>query len=254
MYFNITDVFKNMFLYTINRHASSGAAPQNQVMQYDLKGSYAMIHKERVIQEISKHKIIAIARGIYGKKCIQLAQALYEGGITLLEITFDQSDSQSLQETADTLQSLNHTLGEQMLFGAGTVISAQEVDIAAKAGAQFIISPNTDEAVMAETLKRGLVSIPGAMTPSEILNAHRLGADFVKLFPSAQSIRAPINHVMLLATGGVNIDNIGAFLNLGMAGAGVGGNLCSKTLVNEGRFHEITAAAKKYVAALESNE
>lgn len=261
MYFNITDVFKNMFLYTINGCARSDAAPQNPAMQYDLKGSYAMIHKERVIQEISKHKIIAIARGIYGKKCIQLAQALYEGGIKLLEITFDQSDSQSLQETADTLQSLNRTLGDQMLFGAGTVISAQEVDIAAKAGAQFIISPNTDEAVMAETLKRGLVSIPGAMTPSEILNAHRLGADFVKLFPSAQlgydyikSIRAPINHVMLLATGGVNIDNIGAFLNLGMAGAGVGGNLCSKTLVNEGRFHEITAATQKYVAALESNE
>lgn len=219
-----------------------------------------MIHKKRVIQEIAKHKIIAIARGIYGEKCIKLAQALYEGGIKLLEVTFDQSNSQSLQETADTLQELNRVLGNKMLFGAGTVISAEEVDIAAKAGAQFIISPNTDEAVIAETLKQGLVSIPGAMTPSEILNANRLGADFVKLFPSAQlgydyirSIRAPINHVMLLATGGVNVDNIGAFLKLGMIGAGVGGNLCSKTLVSEGRFNEITAAAREYVAALESN-
>ena len=219
-----------------------------------------MIHKKRVIQEIAKHKIIAIARGIYGEKCIKLAQALYEGGIKLLEVTFDQSNSQSLQETADTLQELNRVLGNKMLFGAGTVISAEEVDIAAKVGAQFIISPNTDEAVIAETLKQGLVSIPGAMTPSEILSANRLGADFVKLFPSAQlgydyirSIRAPINHVMLLATGGVNVDNIGAFLKLGMIGAGVGGNLCSKTLVSEGRFNEITAAAREYVAALESN-
>ena len=187
-----------------------------------------MIHKKRVIQEIAKYKIIVIARGIYGEKCIKLAQALYEGGIKLLEVTFDQSNSQSLQETADTLQELNRVLGNKMLFGAGTVISAEEVDIAAKAGAQFIISPNTDEAVIAETLKQGLVSIPGAMTPSEILSANRLGADFVKLFPSAQlgydyirSIRAPINHVMLLATGGVNVDNIGAFLKLGMIGAGV---------------------------------
>lgn len=219
-----------------------------------------MIHKKRVIQEIAKYKIIAIARGIYGEKCIKLAQALYEGGIKLLEVTFDQSNSQSLQETADTLQELNRVLGNKMLFGAGTVISTEEVDIAAKAGAQFIISPNTDEAVIAETLKQGLVSIPGAMTPSEILSANRLGADFVKLFPSAQlgydyirSIRAPINHVMLLATGGVNVDNIGAFLKLGMIGAGVGGNLCSKTLVSEGRFNEITAAAREYVAALESN-
>ena len=65
-----------------------------------------MIHKKRVIQEIAKYKIIAIARGIYGEKCIKLAQALYEGGIKLLEVTFDQSNSQSLQETADTLRSL----------------------------------------------------------------------------------------------------------------------------------------------------
>lgn len=261
VYFKVTDVFKNMFLYTTVNGKGQGSTTQNKVMQHDPKGSYAMIQKERVIQEISKHKVIAIARGIYGEKCIQLAQALYEGGIKLLEITFDQSNFQSLQETADTLQSLNRVLGDKMLLGAGTVISAQEVDIAAKAGARFIVSPNTDEAVIAETLKQGLVSIPGAMTPSEILNANRLGADFVKLFPSAQlgydyikSIRAPINHIMLLATGGVNIDNISAFLKLGMAGAGVGGSLCSKTLVNEGRFSEITAAAEKYVAALESNE
>lgn len=81
-----------------------------------------------------------------------------------------------------------------------------------------------------------MVSIPGAATPTEILTASRLGADFVKLFPSAQlgfdyikSIRAPINQVKLLATGGVNLDNIGTFLKLGMVGVGVGGNLCSKS-------------------------
>ena len=145
-----------------------------------------------------------------------------------------------------------------MMFGAGTVISAQQVDVAADAGAKFIISPNTDESVIAETIKRGVVSIPGAATPTEILAASRWGADFVKLFPSAQlgfdyikSIRAPINQVKLLATGGVNLDNIGMFLKLGMVGVGVGGNLCSKKLLAEGRYDEITATAKKFVAALE---
>ena len=178
-----------------------------------------------------------------------------------MEITFDQSNSQSLKETADTLQQLNCTLGDTMLFGAGTVISTQDVDLAANAGAQFIISPNTDESIIAETLKQGLVSIPGAMTPSEILKANRWGADFVKLFPAAQlgydyikSIRAPINHVKLLATGGVNSDNVGSFLKLGMAGVGVGGNLCSKVLVSEGRFDEITGAAMKYIAAVRGDK
>ncbi len=165
------------------------------------------------------------------------------------------------QETADTLQQLGRVLGGKMLFGTGTVLSAQQVDISTNAGAQFIISPNTDESVIAQTLKHGLVSIPGAMTPSEIVKAHNLGADFVKLFPAAQlgfdyvkSVRAAINHVKLLATGGVDRDNIAGFLKLGMVGAGVGSNLCSKTLVNEGRFDEITATAKAYVAALENDK
>lgn len=218
-----------------------------------------MVHKESVIAEISKYKIIAIARGIYGENCVRLAQALHEGGIKLLEVTFDQNSRQTLQETTDTLQQLRHVLGDAMMFGAGTVISTQDVDAAANAGAQFIISPNTDASVIAETLKRGLVSIPGAMTPSEILKAHHLGADLVKLFPAAQlgydyikAVRASINHVKLLATGGVNNDNIGGFLKLGMVGAGVGSNLCSKSLISEGRFAEITAAAKMYITAVES--
>ena len=187
-----------------------------------------MINKEQVICKISSEKIIAIARGIYGEQCINLAKALYDGGISLLEITYDQSNSQSVQETADTIQALTSALGDKMMFGAGTVISAQQVAVAADAGAKFIISPNTDESVIAETIKRGVVSIPGAATPTEILAASRMGADFVKLFPSAQlgfdyikSIRAPINQVKLLATGGVNLDNIGMFLKLGMVGVGV---------------------------------
>ena len=220
-----------------------------------------MVQKENVVAEISKYKIIAIVRGIYGEPCVRLAQALYEGGIKLLEVTFDQSNRKSMQETADTIQKLRCVLGDGMLFGAGTVISEQEVDAAADAGAQFIVSPNTDAGVIAETLRRDLVSIPGAMTPSEIVKAHHLGADLVKLFPAAQlgydyikAVRASINHVKLLATGGVNSDNIGGFLKLGMVGAGVGSNLCSKTLISEGRFAEITAAARTYAAAVESDK
>ena len=118
-----------------------------------------MINKEQIICEISSKKIIAIARGIYGEQCINLAKALYDGGISLLEITYDQSNSQSVQDTADTLRALNSALGDKMMFGAGTVISAQQVTVAVDAGAKFIISPNTDESVIAESVKRGVVSI-----------------------------------------------------------------------------------------------
>ena len=103
-----------------------------------------MINKEQIICEISSKKIIAIARGIYGEQCINLAKALYDGGISLLEITYDQSNSQSVQDTADTLRALNSALGDKMMFGAGTVISAQQVTVAVDAGAKIIGVNNRD--------------------------------------------------------------------------------------------------------------
>lgn len=112
-----------------------------------------------------KQKIIAIARGIYGEQCINLAKALYDGGISLLEITYDQSNSQSVQDTADTLRALNSALGDKMMFGAGTVISAQQVTVAVDAGAKFIISPNTDESVIAESVKRAWCLSPAPRPP-----------------------------------------------------------------------------------------
>jgi 2-dehydro-3-deoxyphosphogluconate aldolase/(4S)-4-hydroxy-2-oxoglutarate aldolase len=144
-----------------------------------------------------------------------------------------------------------------MIFGAGTVTSPEMAEVAAAAGAAFIISPNTDQSVIARTRELELVSVPGAMTPTEIMNADKWGADIVKLFPSGvlgldyiKAIRAPINHVKLMATGGVNVSNIKSFLDAGMVGVGVGGNLCSKKLVAEGRFEEIAALAAEYVAAI----
>ncbi|MBE6990787.1 MAG: bifunctional 4-hydroxy-2-oxoglutarate aldolase/2-dehydro-3-deoxy-phosphogluconate aldolase [Ruminococcaceae bacterium] len=202
-------------------------------------------------------KIVAIARGIYAQECLSLAEALYRGGVDMLEVTFDQSSARAAEDTAGTLRLLNERLGDRMIFGAGTVTSPEMAEVAAAAGAAFIISPNTDQSVIARTRELELVSVPGAMTPTEIMNADKWGADIVKLFPSGvlgldyiKAIRAPINHVKLMATGGVNVSNIKSFLDAGMVGVGVGGNLCSKKLVAEGRFEEIAALAAEYVAAI----
>ena len=146
-----------------------------------------MVDKECVVQEILKHKIIAIVRGIYGEKCVKLAQALHEGGVNLLEVTFDQSNPQSPQETADTLQQLGRVLGGKMLFGTGTVLSAQQVDISTNAGAQFIISPNTDESVIAQTLKHGLVSIPRRHDPLRDREGPQPGSGFRKALPGGSA-------------------------------------------------------------------
>ena len=140
-----------------------------------------------------------------------------------------------------------------MMFGAGTVLTREQVKAAADAGACYIISPNTDADVITYTKELGLVSIPGAMTPSEIMNAHNLGADIVKLFPSGylgfryiRDILAPISHVKLCATGGVSEENWGEYLSLGFAGAGISGRLCDKKCIESGDFAEITRRAKVF--------
>ena len=211
--------------------------------------------REEIIQKVLDKKIIAIVRGLYDEDCLHLAEALYAGGIEMMEVTFDQSHPESLDRTSDTVKKLNEHFGDKMAFGAGTVTSLEMLELAEKAGAKFIVSPDTNEAVIRKTVADGLVSMPGAMTPTEIFAAHSYGADFVKVFPVTtlgvpyiKAIRGPINHVRLLAVGGVNEKNIADFLAAGLVGAGVGGNLVNKQWIANGEFDRITALAKEFVA------
>lgn len=213
--------------------------------------------REKIIQAVLEHKLIAIVRGVYGDDCLNLAKALYEGGIRLLEVTFDQAKPETWGTTSLTIRQLRDQLGDKMYFGAGTVTSEELVTLAKKSGAQFIVSPDCECDVIRATVKAGMVSMPGALTPTEVLQAHRAGADFVKLFPAGnlgagyvKSVAAPINHVKLLAVGGVNEHNVADFLKAGAVGAGVGGNLVNKQLIAEGRFREITELAQTFVDAV----
>ena len=202
---------------------------------------------------ILENKVITICRKVYGENLLKLAQALYAGGVQLIEVTFDQADPECIAKTTEAIRTLNQSFQGQMMFGAGTVLTREQVKAAADAGACYIISPNTDADVITYTKELGLVSIPGAMTPSEIMNAHNLGADIVKLFPSGylgfryiRDILAPISHVKLCATGGVSEENWGEYLSLGFAGAGISGRLCDKKCIESGDFAEITRRAKVF--------
>lgn len=205
---------------------------------------------EAFINHIKEKKIIAICRGIYGDTLLALARALARGGVSLIEVTYDQSDADCLKKTPDAIALLRSACPE-MSVGAGTVLSGAQLRATIDAGGRFIISPNTDIELIGETKKAGLVSIPGAMTPSEIAQAYHAGADFVKLFPCAnlgtayvKSITSPLNHIPLLATGGIDAGNLEDYLRLGMAGAGIGGKLCDKKLLAEGRFDLIESNAR----------
>jgi 2-dehydro-3-deoxyphosphogluconate aldolase/(4S)-4-hydroxy-2-oxoglutarate aldolase len=147
------------------------------------KYQWKVIMNRDICKLIVRYKIISIVRRIYGEDLIQLARALYDGGIRLLEITFDQADPDCIHKTSEAIALLGKEMGEDMMLGAGTVLDVAQVDGAIAGGAQYIVSPNTDEKVIRYSKQKGLVSIPGAMTPSEMVNAHYYGQILLRCFP-----------------------------------------------------------------------
>ena len=139
--------------------------------------------KSVIIEQIKKEKIIVIVRNVEREKLISLAEAMYDGGIRLLEITYSADGSISNEKTTENIEILSKHFEGRMFIGAGTVLTEKQVELTKKAGGSFIISPDTNKEVIEKTLELDMVSIPGALTPTEIQNAHRYGADFVKLFP-----------------------------------------------------------------------
>lgn len=211
--------------------------------------------REQIIRKVLEKKIVAIVRGVYGEDCLNLAKALHKGGVEMMEVTFDQSKPEAFTRTSETIALLVSQMGDKMIIGAGTVTSVQLLELAKNAGAKFVVSPDTNAAVIKATIDAGMVSMPGAMTPTEIVTAHALGADFVKVFPTSglgvgyiKAVCAPLNHIPLLAVGGVSEKNVGEFLKAGCVGAGVGGNLVNKEWIKNGEFDKITALAQELMA------
>ncbi|GMQ57973.1 bifunctional 4-hydroxy-2-oxoglutarate aldolase/2-dehydro-3-deoxy-phosphogluconate aldolase [Vallitalea sediminicola] len=210
-----------------------------------------------LLKQVKENKIITILRNIPIDQILPIAQALYDGGIKLLEITFDQSSSTGLSDTSMAISMLADAMGDKMYIGAGTVMTSEQLNIAYKAGAKYILTPNLDEKIIYESKKLGLNAISGAFTPSEIVTAYNAGSDIVKLFPAGsigteyiKAIRAPINHIPIIAVGGVNEINILKFLDSGIVGAGIGSNIVKNNLVKNKNYEGITKLAKKYIRAV----
>jgi 2-dehydro-3-deoxyphosphogluconate aldolase/(4S)-4-hydroxy-2-oxoglutarate aldolase len=213
--------------------------------------------QNKIIEEIIKEKLVVIVRGVESSKLISVAEAIYKGGIRFMEITYSADGSISDEETAENIKKLTEHFKGKMHIGAGTVLSEKQVELTFNAGGEFIISPDTYEAVIKKTKELGMISMPGALTPSEIQSAVRYGADFVKLFPITnlgtgyvKAVKAPLSHVKLLAVGGINLDNIDEYLEAGVCGFGLGTNIIDKNMVKNNDFDGITALAAKYVEAV----
>lgn len=209
------------------------------------------------IEQIEKEKLIVIVRGVAADKLIQLTEALYSGGIRFLEITYSADGGVSDEKTAENIKMLAERFSGKMHIGAGTVLTEKQVELTYQSGGEFIISPDINGDVIRKTKELGMISMPGALTPSEVQAAHRYGADFVKLFPVTnlgvsyiKAIKAPLSHIKFLAVGGVDLNNISDYLAAGVCGFGIGTNIVNKKMIENNDFEAITNLAKEYVEAV----
>ena len=214
-----------------------------------------------VLQSLMENKIIVILRGLNTTQSVKTAEALLSGGIKLIEVTFSQGENDDIYETEKSINAIIKQFGHELKVGAGTVLSLEQLKIASQSGAEFIVSPNTNIEIIQETKRIGLSSFPGALTPSEIVEAHMNGADAVKVFPASnlgpdyiKACKAPLKLIRMIAVGGIDEDNIGKYLSSGACAVGVGGNLVNKAWILNGEYIKITEIARKYIKELKRHE
>ena len=198
--------------------------------------------RDTVLEWINREMVIAIIRGVEPGQMLDTARAIKAGGISNMEITFDHSTPEGIGNTLESIRRVKAGLGDQVNVGAGT---------------EYLISPGMDPAVIRRTKELGKISIPGALTPTEVCEAWNCGADIVKMFPAGvlgleylKAVRGPLRHIPMCAVGGINPENIGLFLEAGIRCFGIGGNLVSVEAVRRGDFHKLTQAALGYRQAI----
>jgi 2-dehydro-3-deoxyphosphogluconate aldolase/(4S)-4-hydroxy-2-oxoglutarate aldolase len=181
-----------------------------------------------------------------------VVEAMIAGGVTVVEVTM------TVPNAVHLLKELKKEHGAKILLGSGTVTTAKEVEDTINAGAEFVVSPSLHPEVVAATKAAGKLSIPGALTPTEVITAHRAGADYVKIFPCSamggasylKSLLAPFPHLKLIPTGGVTLKTAEEFIRAGARALGVGSDLVNLAAIDEGKPEIITEAARAYLEVL----
>lgn len=212
-----------------------------------------------ILKELLDNKLVVIARKMPHEKIENCVNAVIEGGVRFIESTFDQSDKDCIKKNQFCISKMVEVSNGRAFIGAGTVLNVDQVRAAYEAGAKYIISPNTNKKVIEETLKLGMISIPGAMTPTEIEKAYSYGAHIVKIFPTddtsanyIKNILYPLSHIPLMTAGGVNPQTIPLFYEAGAVAFGTGITILRPDLVQNNDFDGIVKLAKEHVDVIKS--
>lgn len=224
-------------------------ARQDHVFFYNEEDS---MEKRDIFNRMISEGLIPVIRVTSAQEAMDVSDAIKEGGISLIEITM------SVQGAIDVIKELTKKYKDEIIMGAGTILDPETARAALLAGAQFIVTPTLNLEVIQMAHRYSAVVVPGAMTPTEILTAWNAGADMVKVFPAAQlggpeylkALKGPLPQILLVPTGGVNLQNAGAFIKAGASAIGVGGELVDKKAVKERKFNVITENARAFLKAV----
>lgn len=204
------------------------------------------------LETVARAGVVAVIRAPDAASAVRGVEALLDGGVTGIEITYSTPDA------ASVISQLAERYGDELVLGAGTVLAAEQAVEATQAGATFLVSPGTDETVAQAMINTGVTVLLGAMTPSEVMRANACGADAVKIFPASiggpgfiKALRGPFPDIAFIPTGGVNADNIGDWLSAGAFAVGAGSDLCSTADLAAGRWDDLRDRAKRFSAAVE---
>ncbi|WP_019122118.1 bifunctional 4-hydroxy-2-oxoglutarate aldolase/2-dehydro-3-deoxy-phosphogluconate aldolase [Brevibacillus massiliensis] len=204
-----------------------------------------------LLGKLTESGVIAVIRRVPEDKVDKVAESLVEGGVTALEVTVDSPGA------FDAIRRLSQNLKGRAIVGAGTVIDSESARLAIASGADFIFSPSLHQDVIRTSLRYGKIAIPGVMTPTEIITAMEWGAAMVKVFPAAtlgvsyvKDVKGPFPHVPIVVTGGVDLNNLAAFVKAGVAAVGIGGHLVNRQAVESGDFAKLTELAAQFTQAV----
>jgi 2-dehydro-3-deoxyphosphogluconate aldolase / (4S)-4-hydroxy-2-oxoglutarate aldolase len=206
-------------------------------------------------QTLEQVGLIPVLRASSIKEGHALVDAMMAGGVTIVEVTM------TVPNAVNLLRELKLRHGSNLLLGSGTVTDAAQAEATIEAGAEFVVSPSLHPDVIAKTKQLGKVSIPGALTPTEVITAWRAGADYVKVFPCSamggasylKALRAPFPDLKLIPTGGVTLATASEFLKAGARALGVGSDLVNPAAIAEGHPESITKTARAYLDIIQAS-
>jgi len=208
--------------------------------------------KREIFNRMVSEGLIPVIRVSSAQEAVDVADAVRKGGVSCVEITM------SVPGAIDVLRDLTKKYKEEIILGAGTILDPESARAALLAGARFIVTPVLSLSVIEIAHRYSAVVVPGAATPTEVLTAWTAGADLVKVFPAAQLggvayirvLRGPLPQVLLVPSGGVNLQNAGDFIKAGAAALAVGGELVDKKALKEKKLHVITENTQAFLRAI----